>query len=97
MERFQAQGSHDLSAQASLEPAVIDGEGRITSRLPKQTRPESAVQTVEPYEELSHKEWFKRVYQRLIKVSDVVISESKVETFLEMVNLVIALYPYVHE
>ena len=97
MDRFRDQQHHTDSEHVSSETAGIDGEGRITSRLPKRTRPEGAVQTAEPYEELSHKEWFKRVYQRLIKVSDAIIPDSKVETFLEMANLVIALYPYVDE
>ena len=95
MEPFQVQRSHDLSAQASLELAGIDEGGHISWLLPPDlVEPKKAVLKTEPYEELPPQEWFKRVFRLLLQGINFV-PRSRVDVFVELVNLVATLYPFV--
>jgi hypothetical protein len=99
-ERFQRQKKRNTRYHNSLKgPRVEEGE-EVSQRLPPRFyRPkatERTIQTAEPYKELSDQGWFKRIFHIILDASDFV-PESKLKVFLEIVNLVADLYPFVDD
>jgi serine/threonine protein kinase len=67
----------------------------VAEGLPVLVLPPQSVesQRAEPYEELSDCEWFKQIYNLILRTSGV-IPKSRFEDFFQMVNHVTTLYPF---
>jgi len=90
--RFDHQGLHMMREVLLARPEI--GRRRYQGLpLSDLIRPENAL-TERPYEEHPNREWFRQIFQLLMKTS-AAIPRSKAEVFLQAVDLIGTLYPFV--
>ena len=92
---FEDREKNTRNLKVSSKRAGVKVGGGISRLLPPDlVKPKKTVLKTEPYEELPPQEWFRQVFRLLLREINVV-PQSKVKVFLEVVNLVATIYPFV--